>query len=98
MQCPNPACKRDTFNVRVVRKENVPGIPMMSVELTCTHCGHKIKAWVTNQNLKDIDSDLDAIMKSLKSSNETLEEILENIDARTRRKGFFDSIRGWLKL
>lgn len=90
MNCPNPACGRDLFKVRVMRKETIKGIPMLPVELICAHCEHKIKVWVTNQNLKDIESYLDDILKKLKSITEISEEIRE----RTKRKGFLD---GFLK-
>ncbi len=93
MQCPNPACKRDLFKVRVVRRHNkqkLKDVPMLPVELICAHCNRKIKAWVTNQNLKDIASDLDDLTKQVKKMTDELNEM-------NKRKGFFGTIFNFFK-
>ena len=87
MKCPNPACGRDIFKVRVVHKQIIKDLPMLPVELTCTHCNRKVKAWVTNQNLKDLHSLTRALLEGQKLLFETLEEVLE------KRKGFLASLK-----
>ena len=55
MKCPNPACGGETFKVRVVWKQRIREFPeFLPVELTCIHCGRKIKACVLNENLRDL--------------------------------------------
>ena len=89
MQCPNPACKRELFRARVLRKEVIKGLPMLPIELTCDHCKRKIKAWVINQNLKDIHANLKILMEG----QQMLYEMLQSALKPKERKGFFDAIR-----
>lgn len=89
MRCPNPACKKCLFKVRVVHKQIIKGLPMLPVELTCAHCNRKTKAWVTNQNLKDIHANLKILLEGQKMIYEQLQSTLEP----KKRKGFFDAIR-----
>jgi|GEM_PF-3667228 len=87
MQCPNPACKRDLFKVRVVWKQRVKDVPMLlPVELACAHCGRKIKAYVLNENLRDVH----AILKLLLEGQKMIYELLE---APEEKRGFFDALR-----
>lgn len=88
MQCPNPACKRDLFEVRVVHKQIIKGLPMLPVELTCAHCKRKVKAWTTNQNLKDIHANLKILLEGQKLLYERFEDVLKP----ERRRGFLDTI------
>ncbi len=87
MKCPNPACGRDIFKVRVAHKQMIKDLPMLPVELACAHCDRKIKAWITNQNLKDLCGLTRALLDGQRLLFEKLEEALE------KRKGFLASLR-----
>lgn len=87
MQCPNPACKRELFKVRVVWKQRVKELPMLlPVELACAHCGRKIRAYVLNENLRDVHATLKLLLEGQKM-------IYERLEASEGRRGFFDDLR-----
>ena len=87
MQCPNPACKKDLFRVKVAWKQRIKDLPMLlPVELACAHCGRKIKAYVLNENLRDVHSILEMLLEGQKM-------IYERIEAPEERPGFFDALR-----
>ena len=88
MNCPNPACRNETFKARVARKHYIKEIPMLPVELTCAKCGRRIKAWVINDQLKEIYSNLRALLEGQKMIYEvTIKHLAEE-----EPKGFFDSL------
>jgi len=87
MQCPNPACKRELFKVKVVWKQRIKDLPMLlPVELTCAHCGRKIKAYVLNENLRDVHSILKLLLEGQKM-------IYEMIETPEEKRGFFDALK-----
>jgi len=90
MQCPNPVCKRELFKVRVIWKQRIKDLPMLlPVELTCAHCGRKIKAYVLNENLRDVHS----ILKLLLEGQKMVYERLEGFRPPEERRGFFDALK-----
>lgn len=90
MFCPNPACANETFKVRVARKQIIKEIPMLPVELTCAKCGRRIKAWIINDQLKEIYGNLVALAEGQKMIFEELERI---VPESKERKGFFESLK-----
>ena len=55
MKCPNPACGRDLFKVRVVWKQKIKGLPhFLPVALECAHCHRQIKAYVLNEDVREM--------------------------------------------
>jgi len=88
MQCPNPACKRDLFKVRVAWKVRIKELPMfLPVELTCAHCGRKIKAYVLNENLKEVHTILNMLLEGQKMIYE------KALRPTEKPRGFFDALR-----
>ncbi len=88
MQCPNPACKRKLFMLRVVWKQRIKDLPMLlPVEATCAHCGRKIKTYMLNENLRDVHS----ILKLLLEGQKMIYEMIETPEER--KLGFFDALK-----
>lgn len=55
MKCSNPACSRELFKVQVERRRIDPMRPEeLPVRLTCAHCGKQVKAWITNEQMRQI--------------------------------------------
>lgn len=71
MKCANPACDGELFKARVLPKED-----NLSMELTCAKCGKKVKAWVTNDQLK-------ALNGQVASLHDDLTRLSRNIDSFT---------------
>lgn len=94
MQCPNPACRRELFTARVVWKQRVKELPMLlPVELTCAHCGRRIKVYLLNENLRDVHSILKMLLEGQKLVYERLEDVLKP----SKLRGFIDTILSRLK-
>ena len=55
MKCSNPACGKETFTVTVQHKLIDPEHPdRLPVKLFCRHCGKPVKAWITNEQMKQL--------------------------------------------
>ena len=66
MKCPNPACRRELFKVLVVWKQKIKELPhFLPVSLECAHCHRKIKAYVLNEDVRNMVKILNEIGKNV---------------------------------
>lgn len=81
LECPNPNCspRPSTFKAYPDWKQrelvDKPGV--MPVRLVCSHCGHRVKAWVINKEVRKIVDRIDRIEESIDSISDNLDAIIK---------------------
>ena len=98
MKCSNPACNHELFKVTVEKKFlrlNVEKLPFgrLPITLVCAKCGKPVKAWVTNEQLKQ----LVVILVEFKvAMTDDMKEFIEFIrqQEKPKKKGLLDRLRG----
>lgn len=95
MKCRN--CQNETYEVifehKVARQlyEKDPRLATLErlpVKLTCTKCGHRVKAWITNEQMR-------ALTGAIKKLEETVENLMEIRLIVPEKKPFFRRILDW---
>ena len=68
MKCSNPACDSERFNVTVQHKSLDRDHPdRMPVKLTCAKCKKPVKAWITNEQMKEMLNKFYALVRAYDS-------------------------------
>lgn len=55
MKCPNEACNSELFKVNIAWEHRIDELPgFLPVNVNCAKCGHMVKAYVINKDLREI--------------------------------------------
>lgn len=104
MKCRNKACGNDTFHVTVEHrvlqamvqaKPNAATLMRMPVKLTCAKCGHKVTAWITNQQMKALVGWIAELATIVEDQGRAFSEFIDKlaeVAEEESKKGFLDKI------